>query len=530
MIELVNFNNKYAYRKVNNIDDYSYIDDDFSFDNSEIITPLFDEIIEVVDDIPFPYNHFMARIDNQWAIFYIDKKYNLKQITQWFDWIKLYEYSDKLNYFIGRKDNKESLFLNKKGTTHQISQWFDKIYPQIICIRKNYFIVEKNGKQSIYENMCDHVAQVSDWYEVIDKIGDVYYIAGRKNKLSICKIDNGLISKTKETFDEIKADELLEGRSNFFIAKKDGKFGIYELEGGSIDNLKEIVTGFEYIKPYGIVNKESNYFIAKKDGKESIYQYKEGDVIKITDEFDYIKGKGLTSGQSSYFIAVKNGKWNIYQYKDGNIEKITDDFDWINEYGLVEGDSDYFIAKDGNKYSIYEYKDDSIKKITDNFDWVISKGLVRGESNYFIGEKNNKYIIFKYINGVIKKLLGDISRDENQHLLILIAKECKYVIIKDNGKESIFICGDDEWKQITPWFDAIESFNYNRDNVLEFDAKIGNKLHFYIYKDGNLEEITKKNKLKKLLYKFLLPTLRSVKCTMSEYNILNMLYRFITGK
>jgi len=73
--------------------------------------------------------------------------------------------------------------------------------------------------------------------------------------------------------------------------------------------------------------------VRKQNRKKAIFK----DGVQIAEWFDRIFSYGLVLGQSNYFIAKKNDKIAIYEYKDGNVIKITDDFENMYSYGLVEG-------------------------------------------------------------------------------------------------------------------------------------------------------------------------------------------------
>jgi len=136
--------------------------------------------------------------------------------------------------------------------------------------------------------------------------------------------------------------------------------------------------------------------IRKKNGKQAIFKGGK----QITDWFDDIwTYDGLLKGQSNFFKARKDGKWAIYEYKNGQVIKVTDDFDDIGEYGLAKGESNYFVARENGKESIYQYKDGIVQKITDDFDDIMEYGLVEGKSNFILIELNgNPSVYHKFLN------------------------------------------------------------------------------------------------------------------------------------
>jgi len=87
-------------------------------------------------------------------------------------------------------------------------------------------------------------------------------------------------------------------------------------------NVVKITGNFDDIYTSGLINWESNYFIAKKDGKYAIYEYKEGESVKITDDFDEISEDGLVKGQSNYYTIRDNGETYIIHKQLNNRIKI----------------------------------------------------------------------------------------------------------------------------------------------------------------------------------------------------------------
>jgi len=93
--------------------------------------------------------------------------------------------------------------------------------------------------------------------------------------------------------------------SNFVIVKKDSKYVICENVNGE---FIEIFDDFDMVDDYssiGLIDGSSNYFIAKRNGEESIYEYKDGKFLKRTNAFKLIGVAGLIEGISNYFYGKK---------------------------------------------------------------------------------------------------------------------------------------------------------------------------------------------------------------------------------
>ncbi|MGC8767667.1 MAG: hypothetical protein ACP5QP_08290, partial [Brevinematia bacterium] len=84
---------------------------------------------------------------------------------------------------------------------------------------------------------------------------------------------------------------------------------------------------FGWISFYGLVKGESNYYIAWKDDKCAIFDI---DGNRITEWFDLIYEYGLVKGERDYYIACNGNTCAVY-HKDG--KKVSEDFsrDYIEE-------------------------------------------------------------------------------------------------------------------------------------------------------------------------------------------------------
>ncbi|MGC9133638.1 MAG: hypothetical protein ACP5GJ_04530, partial [Nanopusillaceae archaeon] len=107
---------------------------------------------------------------------------------------------------------------------------------------------------------------------------------------------------------------------------------------------------FGWISFYGLVKGESNYYIAWKDDKCAIFDI---DGNRITEWFDLIYEYGLVKGERDYYIACNGNTCAVY-YKDG--QKVSDDFS--------EKDLRYvYSIKFNDKLGIVELYSKKLKKL-----------------------------------------------------------------------------------------------------------------------------------------------------------------------
>jgi RNase H-fold protein (predicted Holliday junction resolvase) len=206
-----------------------------------------------------------------------------------------------------------------------------------------------------------------------------YYILSAKSRKFIAKMEKI----------EVVGDEFLEEKSDYFIAgnKRIG-YAVYDKDGQQISGW------YNRIDPFGLVEGESDYYIARTGKKEAIF-HKNGQQISNWYKLVYLDG--LVKGESGYYIARKGNKRAIF-HEDGH--QISDWFDVVYPYGLVRGESDYYIVKKNDKYAIF-HKDG--KQFTDWYDVIYSVGLVEGQTDYYIAKRNKFYYVCKWGSS---KMLG----------------------------------------------------------------------------------------------------------------------------
>jgi hypothetical protein len=263
--------------------------------------------------------------------------------------------------------------------------------------QSNYFIVRNDDlKETIFDKSGK---QISDWYN------------------------------------QIKRDGLVDGKSDYYIAEKNGKEAIFYKDG------KQITGWFDWIVPFGLVDGQSEYYIAKEDDKEAIFN-KDGK--QITDWFDHIYQEGLVTGESNYYIAEENNKYAIF-HKDG--QQITDWYDYIYPYGFVNNRSDYYIVEKDDKEAIF-HKDGY--QVSDWIHRIDIVGLVFGTSEYYIGENGMFYYIYRLGS---KKSMGPFSKIQDPGF-IFYPFENTVTLMTLDGQQKIFTK-----QEVSDFFEEKESEN-----------------------------------------------------------------------
>ena len=153
----------------------------------------------------------------------------------------------------------------------------------------------KDGKIAIFEDGN----QISDWFDYI-LMYETVYIGKKHNKQAIYDMQTG--KRISDYFEEIYIPEGFKKITNFFIAGKDKKVAIFDIEGNQISEW------FDNINPDGLVEGKSSYYIASKDGKKAIYDINGN---RITEEFDDIKP---IKGREDFKIFIAGRRDRRYRY------------------------------------------------------------------------------------------------------------------------------------------------------------------------------------------------------------------------
>jgi hypothetical protein len=291
--------------------------------------------------------------------------------------------------------------------------------------KTDYFILRNTQKKSaIFDK---NGKQISDWFDIIYVDGLVegasdYYVAKKDNKKTIFHKDGYQVT---DWFDDVSYFGLVQGQSDYYIARKNGKEAIFHKSG------KQITDWYDSVDAYGLALGQSDYYIAGKNYKEAIF-HKDGK--QVTDWYDQIYSGGLVDGGSDYYKVEKDGKEAVF-HKDG--KQITVWYNRVYASNLVRGNSVYYIAVKNGKEAIFHK---SGRQISDWFDWIDSYGLVQGQSDYYIADNNDKKAIFDKNGSQISDWFDDIMRyglvhGESDYYIVFVRDAKK----KRTKKETMYI-------------------------------------------------------------------------------------------
>ena len=238
------------------------------------------------------------------------------------------------------QDNKAGFIVKSEDGKYGIvdysnTQVLEAKYDEIYKIHANdFYVVKQDGKQVLIKK--DGTVTLSEGFDEITAIlknienGVIYK---KSNKY-------GVMKTTGEVTIEASYEELKETKSGIFIAKKDGKYGVIDLE----NNQK---VGFKYqTMSY---NEKADLYIAEdenfnNDLLDSSYTVKQtGILVDLNDEKEYIE-------------MSQNGEYKYYNFKFEE-KNVTDIFD-SNTLFLSKKNGKYgFIDKEGKVVVDYIYDD-----------------------------------------------------------------------------------------------------------------------------------------------------------------------------
>lgn len=236
----------------------------------------------------------------------------------------------------------------------------DKIYGN------DFYVVKQNGKQILIKK--DGTEVLTEGFDEITAI-----LKNAENGIIYKKANKyGVMKTTGETVIEPNYEELKETKSGIFIAKKDGKYGVIDLQKNQKVEFKyqsiiyqekadlyiaedegfnnDILDNSYTVKQTGILvdlNSEKEYIELSQNGEYKYYNFK-FEEKKVTDIFS----------SNTIFLSKKNGKYGFVD-KEGNVvvDYIYDDATEQNTYGYAG------IKKDG-KWGVVDNKGKVIQEPT----------------------------------------------------------------------------------------------------------------------------------------------------------------------
>jgi hypothetical protein len=246
--------------------------------------------------------------------------------------------------------------------------------------KSDYLILRNTQKQVAIFDKNFH--QVSDWYEDIYSYGLVrgksdYYIARKDGKEALFHKSGKQIT---DWYKHVGRSGIVYGESDYCIIENGTRKAIFDKDGNQLSNWCDEIDGYDFIEG------KSNYYAIKENGKYAVFNQ---NMERVSDWFEYIYLGITVEKNPDYYKARKDNKEAIF---DMNGHRISDWYDYIYPEGLVDGESDYYIAVKNGKDAIF---DRSGKQISNWFNWISIDGLVKGRSDYYIVEEDNKQIYNK---------------------------------------------------------------------------------------------------------------------------------------
>lgn len=288
---------------------------------------------------------------------------------------------------------------------------------QVKITSKDYFVVFQNNKWGVIDSNGDNVIEPS--YE------EMIVIPNSKKDVFLCIYDvnyetgeyktKALNSKNEEIFTQYEQIEVLSNKDannniwyeeNVLEVKKDGKYGIINLEGKELTSCQyEAIATVEGIKNTIKVTKDGKVGIIDKEGKE-ILNTQYADITNL--------GKDNKEG---FIIKDENGKYGIVDYSNQTVLETKYD-EILKVYG-----NDMYVVKQEGKQKLVKKGGEEI--LTAGFDEI--KEILKNADNGMIYKQNGKY-------GVMKTT-GEVTITPEYEGL----KEAKsgLLIAKQNGKCSV---------------------------------------------------------------------------------------------
>ena len=278
------------------------------------------------------------------------------------------------------KDNKTGFIIKNDSGKYGIIDYSNKqiLETKYDSIEKIYgndlYVVTVNGKQKIVNKENNDV--LTDGFDTIKQI-----LSNQENAVIFVKANKyGIMNLTGEILIEAQYDSLKEAKLGTFIAQKNGKYGIIDIE-----NKEKIA--FEYNSI--VYNEKANIYILEDDNLNSNILNSDLEIklsgmlielneskgylkLRVDDEYKYYNLKFEEKNEAdiftnrTLFISKKDGKYG-YVDKEGKIvvDYIYDDATEQNDYG-------YVAVKKDNRWGSIDSKGNVIQEpIYDLSDYLL---------------------------------------------------------------------------------------------------------------------------------------------------------------
>lgn len=290
---------------------------------------------------------------------------------------------------------------------------------------KSYFTVFKDNKWGIIDSSGETVIDPS-YQEMI-------IVPNNKKEVFLCVYDvnyetgeyktKAINSKEEKLFTDYEQIEAIPNKdinnnlwyeNNAIKVKKDGKYGVINLEGKQIAECQyEEITTVEGIENAIKVKKDGKYGVIDSEGKE---------ILK--PEYIAIEALGKDN-KAGYIVQNDERKYGIVDYSNNKVLE--------SQYEAVEKinrNNCYIVKKDGKQVLI---KKDGTEILKDGYDEI--KDILKNQDAGIIYKKDNKYGI-KTMSGEEKISAKYEDLVETRPGIFIAKKDGKYGIIDidDNKK------------------------------------------------------------------------------------------------
>lgn len=382
----------------------------------------------------------------------------------------------------------------------------------------NYFSVYTNGKWGVIDSKGNNVidANYSDMIQIPDKTKAVFICTYDINYNDNTYKTKVLNEKNQEIFNNYELVETIQNNdennnlwyeSNILRVKKDGKYGIINLEGkeivpceyekieslkgvtnslattrdgniGLIDNSGSVIIENEYKSIRNLTDRyEDGYIVENNDGKFGIINYNK----KTALECKYESIKNIIGNET--YVVKENG---ILKIVNSNGQTYLE-----NKYADIKDINDEtVIIKQGDKFGLVNLADE--EQAPANY-----QDLTYLFSNYYIAKKDNKYgvintsnetiIEFNYTNLIYRKTADFIEGLKTDYETDLIDREMNIkvtgIICEVNtDKGFVKVRVKDEYKYYNLKFEEKKANEILKSNTLFLDKKDGK--YGFINKEG----------------------------------------------
>lgn len=452
--------------------------------NNQIIPFMYDNIRslnEINDERNIYISGFITQLDGKWGIFNI---FGNRTVPHIYD--SMVTIVDNLNgsSLLSVSKNTKAGIIDQLGSIVVPIIYNNSIIQPVGLKREKYQVIEKGSakildikKNKVFINGYSHI--IYEYQESPSK--KMLFTAKRTNEGAWGIIDEDENILIPFEYEEVKRTQTSYGSSNHYIVKKNGKFGIYDINANKLvvepkfDKLNYTyggVTGDEYYygsigNKWGILNKGNDILGFEYDEivpkGENILEIKKGTTVSYFD----LRRRRLLSEKDRKTWIEKNNYLNVMSHTESRPSEYFLAQKHTGEYGLIDADENVIVP----------------------FDLGFS-------SNVRVGERNNSFYPISFIVERDGKY-GLFNKDSKS-----ILPECKYSDIRYLYQKDYFIgfikdkkCLLKNGQEILPLiYDDIQHLDNDRVQLTK-DNKFGiwnfvNNTYFLDLKYDYLETIS----------------------------------------